>query len=813
MIVSIYIYDNDGIAQRLDLFDDERISITSTVQNYLDIGKLFTDFSQSFTVPANTNNNKILQHWYENSLQDGFDHRIKHYGYIEIDTIRFKFGKFILDKCNEKDGQTYSYSLTFIGNLTQLKDRFKDDKLKDLKDPTTQDSLYLPFNHTYSLTEVKNRIQSDTYDLAYPLCGSIRKFYYNQGSPSQDISNTSGAIKFNELFPALRVSKILEAIQTAYGIEFDSVFFNSLTFTQMYLLLKNAESFAIKSQPVKINFTSKSSAVFFTDGSWTDFTSSSFPQMNLTSDTMSLGTAYYPPVSPPWATSLGFPASIVFKSRTLKLKITTASTDLYKVDVYNNGILYTSFQNLSGTQTLFVFPQSPFGVSGMDNNTYNFTYYLSSENSITFTSELSYIVEIRNTIGAIGFAVDGYYRQVQTQTATGASQTTQSIINVSDFVPDIKVIDFMSSLIKMFNLIITPITETKFKVETLERYYEQGRIIDITEYSTTDSIDITPPSLFKKINFKHQRSENILNNAYRGYFNLEYGDLGYENKDAFYNNEYEIETIFEDVLWERTTGEDFITASFLDKDQQPYTPKPVLMYSNGMQSVSLDIHLKDSVTNTTVSQYRRFSNEIYLTGSDPSYVQTLNFGAEISPWYLVTQNTGLYEKFYSGYIENLYNIKTRVLTLQTLFPSSVLQDLKLSDRLIYKNKRYVINSMSPELTTGETKLELITDSRDLQEVQSVMRVANFNSLVLDNTAQEIEAQIYLNNMYLWRSKVATGFLLGSYPLTGNKYKDDLLTISVPANLSGVTRYDFILIEYLDAQFNSTVEKILIQQNA
>ena len=50
--------------KRLDLFEDENITINSSVQNINDISKVFTDFSQSFTVPASQNNNKIFKHYY-----------------------------------------------------------------------------------------------------------------------------------------------------------------------------------------------------------------------------------------------------------------------------------------------------------------------------------------------------------------------------------------------------------------------------------------------------------------------------------------------------------------------------------------------------------------------------------------------------------------------------------------------------------------------------------------------------------------------------------------------------------------------------
>jgi len=65
--VEIYIYV-DGVANRIELFGDEKISLVSSIQNFSDIGKLFTDYTQSFTIPASKHNNAIFRHWYESAV-------------------------------------------------------------------------------------------------------------------------------------------------------------------------------------------------------------------------------------------------------------------------------------------------------------------------------------------------------------------------------------------------------------------------------------------------------------------------------------------------------------------------------------------------------------------------------------------------------------------------------------------------------------------------------------------------------------------------------------------------------------------------
>ena len=124
-----------------------------SVQNIQDISKVFTDFSQSFTVPASTTNNSIFKHFYENYIDLDvalIDQRLKRNAYIEIDRTPFRNGKIQLEKANLKDGEAQSYSITLYGDLVTLKDTFSDDKLSDLD--------YSNVDNPYSYSDVKDRV-------------------------------------------------------------------------------------------------------------------------------------------------------------------------------------------------------------------------------------------------------------------------------------------------------------------------------------------------------------------------------------------------------------------------------------------------------------------------------------------------------------------------------------------------------------------------------------------------------------------------------------------------------------------------------
>ena len=46
---------------RVDLFKDESVSLIQSIQNVKDLSKIFTEFTQSFTIPASKTNNNLFK--------------------------------------------------------------------------------------------------------------------------------------------------------------------------------------------------------------------------------------------------------------------------------------------------------------------------------------------------------------------------------------------------------------------------------------------------------------------------------------------------------------------------------------------------------------------------------------------------------------------------------------------------------------------------------------------------------------------------------------------------------------------------------
>lgn len=745
--VEIYIKVGDEY-KRLDLHDDEKISLTSSIQNVNDLSKVFTDYTQSFTIPASKVNNQIFNYWNESGVNDGFDQRIRYDAIIELNTIPFKKGQIQIEKANEKDNRVESFSVTFYGKVKQIKDLFKEDKLSILD----YDSL----NHPYTFDEVRYRIDANIVDdVSYPLIGNQHKYEYLTGG-TNDITiggSLEKSIVYTDLFPAIPVSKIFEFIQDRYGITFTSSLFNTSYWTDLYLYCKNVEKQNVYNAPVKINFDYANTIM----NHYLNLTTDEFHNTNFQSDDLT--------------------HTIV---QELRLNIfPTNNTIAYRLKVKrSNGTIINVFDNLYGDTDNLIFG----GVSVPNENWY---FEVESILPLTFTTTL---VSAKN---AGNFPASNWS---EVGLATSSSQSTSSIINIGDYIPDIKVVDFFNGLIKMFNLTITATTETEFNLEPLEFYYAYGKYIDINSYVINDSVDLERTKLFKKLSFSHEKSENILNNYFRNTFQraFDYGDLIYEDNLSNESNTYEIKTPFEDVMWERVINENFYTTTLIDKDLKPYKPKPILMYKNDVNgattSLSHDIQMFNGSGYTGLDRYVRFSNELYLNGD----IAALNFNNEISSWLTsATTNNSLFELWYKNYISGLYNIRCRIVKLKAIMPVTKLSDIKLNDKIVYKDKKYIINQYTTDLTTGEVDLELVTDFREVAStITGSGRFALKQTFNIDNTSQNLEITILKLNSEYYDVKYDDT----SFDSSGN-YSDGTYLVNINANSSGDPVFKQIEITY------------------
>ena len=658
--VGLYIHIND-VVKRIELFDDEKISINSSVQNASDISKVYTDFSQSFTIPANDHNNAIFSHWYENSIDGGYDARKRKKAYIELDTIPFRNGNIQLEKATLKNGKPENYTITFFGSLVSLKDTFAGKKLYELD--------YSNYSFIYTETDVVSRvIGQPNNDVKFPLISSLRVW---SDSGAEDITSSTLPTYMNasELFPALRLSKIFEAIENYYGITFNGSFLTDPRFTRAFLWLKNSDVFSLKTETNRIDFDSVSGTPTFANA-------------NLTTNQVTL-------------TNLPIPSGATENYYTVTLTLTTTASPsgpvVFYINTYRNGILYSRFRAPAADAISGVTILTP--RTSVDEGVYYYTIEVEGGND-SYTSVLRY----RNYYDISGSIInqDYFVNQSVAQTVLG--------LDLAYYMPDIKVEDFFSGILKMFNLTCLGYEEGVYEIEQLEQWYNSADILDVTKHIISDDLEITKLETFNKINFNYTKSESFMNVAYLGNNGFEYGNLR-ADLDAD-GGEYNVQLPFENLLFNKFTGQNLQVAYSLKTDFKPYIPKPVIIYDLG-NPIGCNFYIRGGSTTTNATTYNCFGQDTIISG----FIHSLNFNAEISSLTLNVINNSLYAEYYQSYLENLYNLKARKYNVKAIFPISLLTNIKLNNRLIIRDKRYIINNMKIDLTSGEVDLELINDFR------------------------------------------------------------------------------------------------------
>ena len=670
--VQIYI---EGVM--LDLFNDEQINLNSTVQNISDISKVYTDFSQSFTVPATPHNNKIFAHWYNSEVEfydptsaggtlTNYDVNTRKDATLELNLTHFRRGKIQLEKANLHNGKPDSYTITFYGDITSLKDKFGDDMLSDIDMSS--------ISHTYNGTQVYNRIIDHTtdYDVRYPLITSDRNWVYGGGG-SNDINDNAGQIFYNELFPAVKIKKVFDVIATKYGVTFNGNFLSDDRFDKCFLWCKNQAGIP--------TFITEAEAIDFSS---VTYAAGSTPPNSSANATTNSITYNHTPLN-----------TMVNANFKIDVSVTPSlATTPYYIDVYRNGTFSHTATNTGTATTTVVSDPNTVGL----NETITLEYRADLEMNVNTNINAYWEV----TIGSSVAPVDEINIACPQQTLSGN-------VPLASWCPSIKVQDFFSGVLKMFNLTCYGTEADIFQIEPLDEWYGLGEIYDITEYTEIDKIDIARVPLYSNITFKYQESDSVINQGFKGLFKREYGNA--EQNFQYDGGEYSIELPFENLMQQRFTGTDTQVGYSLDTNLEAYLPAPCLMYMNTNQATSIKFYDGSSIQ--TITNYMPFGQDLTINSQSDF---SLNFSADKSTYTTQPSLNNLYKTYYEGYLLNLFNLRNRLVSVKTHLPISILINLKLNDRLVIRDKRYVINEMKSNLNTGQVDFTLLLDYRSVRTI-------------------------------------------------------------------------------------------------
>ena len=735
--------------ERVDLFKDESVSLTQTIQNVKDIAKVFTEFTQTFAVPASRVNNKIFQHYYNFDIDFGFDARNKADARLELNDLPFKNGKIKLNSVDLKNNVAHTYHITFFGNTVNLKDVLGDDLLSSLAalDDNSQ---------VYNYANIRDTIQgfpSGNNNIVVPLITHTNRLIYNSNShstfdpeattnniyPHGSGTQQQNGVDWKQFKYALRVQAIIDAIETKYtvangygsDIVFSNDFFNDATndeFDELFLWLHRKKG----------NVETPS----FGDAEWTLVTelgdetpTGDYGGMTQLSE-MENGQLEIN-LNPGNAYSLDSPqVSLILNP------VFSTPAIPYDVRVTGpNGYLEIEI-GASGLTTIIDEEQLANGV---------YTIEIRSEVLLQFAAGgIKWVVEFQERDEDF-FELDG---GIEYSNAVTFETSAVFEFNITQQIPKIKIIDFLSGLFKMFNLTAYVNDVGVIVVQELDKFYErysdltsgfiarveadggvvesplcidytfgiQIQKINIDKYLDTTKSNVAVALPFKEINFSYKGLGTLLAKQFEQIFNSGWGSISYKLDNRIYDaptESYKVELPFEHMQYERLydinpitpTSTDVQYGYFVDDNFESYYGEPLLFYPILNNGTSIRIRDEETEDEDDITRYFIPSNSLALDCSTSKV--NIHFQNEINEY--TAREAGdptcftdtLFETKYKTYIQDVFNEKRRLTKVTAYLPMKVYYNLKLNDLIEIGQDTYKINSLTTDLTTGKTEFELL----------------------------------------------------------------------------------------------------------
>ena len=699
--------------KRVDLFKDESVQLTQTIQNVKDIAKVFTEFTQTFAVPASSVNNKIFEHYYNFDIDFGFDARNKADARLELNDLPFKDGKIKLNGVDLKNNLAHTYHITFFGNTVNLKDVLGDDLLSSLSSLDENSQSY-DFS---SIVDTLQDYPTGYNDILVPLITHSDRMTYNTNTSSANTGygnvfpQNDNGINWNQFKYALRIQAIITAIETKYtiangygsNIVFSNDFFNDTTndeFDELFMWLHRKKG--------DVETPS------FGEAQWTKLT-------DLRIKNQSADVGDMPPISSVSQGELNIDTDYGDVSN-FDYKLTlnpTVNSLAYDVRVIgeNTGLFIQLNTRLGFTE---VIDTSLSGATQMPDDTYS--------------------IEVRSVGGAITFNTDGVnwrvrwdFRDEDTVTLEGIinysnlnvyAANTEFEFNITQQIPKMKIIDFLSAMFNMFNLTAFVNDLGVIVVRTLDSYYAAGSQtpINIDKYLDTKTSKVNVALPFKQINFSYKGLGTLLAKQFTQIWNTGWGSLGYRDNTRFDapTETYKVELPFEHMQYERLVdinpvGTGALTTIqygfFVDDNFEAYYGEPLLFYPILNNGNAMKIIDADTTATQNISRYFIPSNSLALDCSTSKV--NIHFQNEFNEYTIQEDGNStcftdtLFETKYKTYIQDVFNEKRRLIKVTAYLPMKVYYDLELNDLIQLGQDSYKINSLTTDLTTGKTEFELL----------------------------------------------------------------------------------------------------------
>lgn len=751
--IQINVKNSTGnIVGKLDIGDAE-LNLVFQIADIREPDKKQSNFSYPFTIPGTKNNNKIFQQIFENGFSSfQYNPNKKLDAQIILNGNEFFRGDLQLNKINKEDNKLISYEVTIYGKIPSFFDTINDFELGDLIDLSD-------YNHQYTRTNVVR-----SWDTAIIQNGISVPFTLGSGYvyPMEwRGQNNPQYWKVEDFKPAIYVKTIFDRIISSQGFTYQSDFLNSNYFKKLIIPYNGDDQIELTDDEIKqLEVWAKYPAppnrpILTVVGSQTGQIYNN-NKLIFTDDTNApaadVGNHYDPvtgiitiPKNGKWTLTSTARFSVTFNGKSKEFPGTTYGElklfggpleGVYKiVDVDSGAVLAsTAFTfncpEIDGEKhatPIISEIQSPnvqytgFLSTGRRFACYldfrttgsNYTYKTKRQSGLLWIQENTEI-EVRIETVPLTQSYNPFDAPRLILTLAEKNVSEDDDLDMNWFIPDMKAIDVVNEITKLFNLYWTSTGEKSFRIEPRNDFYNPTDIKDWT-YKLDNNESVTIQPLYdlsaKEYNFSYTEDNDYYNEDYTEVYEEIYGSKKLEIQNDFIVDSVDIKSSFSPTPTVQYLTTDKVLPTYVKKEgdlMQSYSPKLRLLFYGGNLSTTSAWNFKNPYNNVVIMP--NLTKYPYAGHLDNPYnpIYDLNFAVPKKlyfNWSNLTTNN-IFNMFWRDHIEEVVDKNSHLLTARVILNDYDIINLDLRCLIQVDNVYYRINKITHNPLTGEAEVEL-----------------------------------------------------------------------------------------------------------
>lgn len=652
--------------QVVDLYKDETISLTRQVKDLQNLSTIFTDFTQSFQIPASDTNNGIFQNFFdENALTGSWNQNNGLDAEILIHGLPVFVGVIEVMEVSFVQGAPSAYSITFYGRSKKA--------IIDWGETTMREIDWSDYDHTIDNSVVQSSWTGGLFsgDIVWDLKDYGYGFTYSEYPISNNLRKEN-TLDFYDLRPSIRIRAVVEHLFSSIGITLSGTLlsrseFDTLYITPMAQAGPMVDRFASQYGNVEANNSSPQSL-------------SVQPSWLVNWQPLPLGNNVVSDPSGSWNPS-------------------TFEYTIPRTGNYTFTFVITSVSNPS-VQLNIKWVQNQKATSY---NRSNLTLQWVNDTQVLSINRLS-----RGDVIQLLYKTNGNVNIEGTFRCISSPYSLQPSVEMSKAFSNTKVVDFVNSFLQMTNAVLVPISDTEMELHNLVDWYNAAQIKEYTQFIDFQSITHRKVPIPKTVSFKHADANTYSHNYFESVYERPFGEVHYSPVVDFTSEEFSVETMFtvfpptiirevnKNGIYLRPTTLEW--AGCYDQDIKP-TQHDFILFHFRPPTANTYFYL-DSVWLMTSPISSTFSD---ITTNSYSCA----FGLESTLDGDMPTNT-LYLMYWHEYLSKLYSTRSRVVIVNAHIPVGEWINMQLNDTIAISGNYYKIQNITYDINKEYGTLELLT---------------------------------------------------------------------------------------------------------